>query len=339
MTAVAVGSLGDDPFFTNPFGADVPGLVPAFDGGVRPGNLPGLYGGTRNKKACDKAALTAFLTDPANTQKASAWAGVRKMPIKGIRAYIQRLTPVILRSDTRVRNHGFREGIATVLEVLLEAGIAVLVDEFGEPVVKCNCGNPLSPPLERVTEFDVDLPDDRWERRYDRKKVTTVKPDRRQRIRRFHLVDLITGKGIGRPAGTDANRDAHLPTPANPPPPASGQPTAAASIMGNWRPEYDIPTAAEVKVTRSGDETFSGTFAKDVKLTDSCTLPAGGGLWRLNGSGARYTGTITIYTVEAAGCTPSKEVQARWDVTGSDTLRLCLDLGDKEQCETWRRAS
>lgn len=46
-----------------------------------------------------------------------------------IPAYVARLTPVILRTDTFVTNHGFAQGRATVVPAVLQAGTAVLVDD------------------------------------------------------------------------------------------------------------------------------------------------------------------------------------------------------------------
>ncbi|MGH3907098.1 MAG: DUF6777 domain-containing protein, partial [Pseudonocardiaceae bacterium] len=42
--------------------------------------------------------------------------------------------------DTRVTNHGYRDGKATDRQAVLQAGTAVLVDEKGRPRVKCGCG-------------------------------------------------------------------------------------------------------------------------------------------------------------------------------------------------------
>ena len=53
------------------------------------------------------------------------------------------LTDVILAVDTRVTNHGFRNGSAYAIDSVLQAGTAVLVDSFGVPRVRCYCGNPL----------------------------------------------------------------------------------------------------------------------------------------------------------------------------------------------------
>lgn len=109
-----------------------------------PGGQPGLYGGTRDMAACDKEKLISFLE--ANPDKATAWSGVQGIAPSAIRSYIGRLTPVVLTKDTRVTNHGFRNGLAQPHPSVLQAGHAVLVDEFGVPRAKCSCGNPLLPP-------------------------------------------------------------------------------------------------------------------------------------------------------------------------------------------------
>lgn len=109
------------------------------------GREPGLYGGTRDVAACDKEALITFLE--ANADKAAAWAGVQGINPADIRSYITALTPLVLTRDTRVTNHGFRNGAARPHQSVLQAGHAVLVDEFGVPRAKCSCGNPLAPPV------------------------------------------------------------------------------------------------------------------------------------------------------------------------------------------------
>lgn len=83
--------------------------------------------------------MVAFLQ--ANPQKASAWSGVLGITPGDIPAYVAGLTPLILRSDTAVTNHGFRDGKATNVHSVLQAGTAVLVDKYGVPRVRCHCGN------------------------------------------------------------------------------------------------------------------------------------------------------------------------------------------------------
>jgi len=110
------------------------------------GDEPGLYGGTQDQSTCDRQQLIDFLTDPANAAKAEAWADVQAITVASIPDFIESLTPVRLRFDTRVTNHGFRDGRATSLQSVLEAGTAVLVDSRGIPRVRCACGNPLLEP-------------------------------------------------------------------------------------------------------------------------------------------------------------------------------------------------
>ena len=108
------------------------------------GREPGLYGGTRDAKACDAQSMISFLEQ--NPDKAAAWAGVQGIAVSEIRAFIEGLTAVVLTRDTRVTNHGFRNGQAFSHPSVLQAGHAVLVDRWGVPRAKCSCGNPLTPP-------------------------------------------------------------------------------------------------------------------------------------------------------------------------------------------------
>lgn len=106
---------------------------------------PGLYGGTRDLGSCDVEGMIAFLQ--SEPDKAAAWAAVPGIPVADLPAYLRSLTPVVLRADTRVTNHGYRDGRATPRQAVLQAGTAVLVDELGIPRAKCACGNPLLPPV------------------------------------------------------------------------------------------------------------------------------------------------------------------------------------------------
>ena len=95
------------------------------------GSTPGLYGGTQNNQVCDAQQLVNFLA--ANPDKGAAWAGVLGIRTSDIPTYVATLTPLLLRADTRVTNHGFSNGHATELQSVLQAGTAVLVDPFGVP--------------------------------------------------------------------------------------------------------------------------------------------------------------------------------------------------------------
>jgi hypothetical protein len=140
------GSSGDDPFtasvaiYERPLAAEA-----SFASSPQvSGTEPGLYGGTQDQAVCDPAALVAFLD--ANREKAAAWAAVLDMAPGAIGDYVATLTPVALRADTRVTNHGFADGVATPRQSVLQAGTAVMVDTYGVPRVRCSCGNPLTEP-------------------------------------------------------------------------------------------------------------------------------------------------------------------------------------------------
>ena len=58
--------------------------------------------------------------------------------------HLSRLTPLVLRTDTVVTNHGYIDGAGDAFTSVLQAGTAVLVDDYGVPAVRCYCGNPLA---------------------------------------------------------------------------------------------------------------------------------------------------------------------------------------------------
>jgi len=108
------------------------------------GTAPGLYGGSGDVHVCDPQQLVTFLAQ--HPDKAAAWAKVLGIAPASIAGYVATLTPVLLTDDTLVGNHGYRGGVATFHLSVLQAGTAVMVDATGTPRVKCNCGNPLTPP-------------------------------------------------------------------------------------------------------------------------------------------------------------------------------------------------
>ncbi|MEU4098073.1 DUF6777 domain-containing protein [Streptomyces sp. NPDC026673] len=114
---------------------------------VYSGGMPGLYGGTRSVASCDVGKQIDVLS--ADASKNKAFASVLGIAPSGVPAYLRDLTPVQLRADTRVTNHGYRDGRPTAFQSVLQAGTAVLVDDRGMPRVRCACGNPLTRPVEQ----------------------------------------------------------------------------------------------------------------------------------------------------------------------------------------------
>ncbi|MCC5952540.1 MAG: DUF2510 domain-containing protein [Acidimicrobiia bacterium] len=174
-----VDDAGPDPFFTSVALVSVeiePGAVDDLAGGTRAveslsGATPGLYGGTGDDTACDQSSLAEFLEgDPA---KATAFAAVLGVEPESVANYVAALTPVLLREDTRVTNHGFVAGVATPHQAVLQAGTAVLIDEFGVPRVRCACGNPLLSAERRPN--GVSYLGDPWPG-FDARRLVTVTP-------------------------------------------------------------------------------------------------------------------------------------------------------------------
>jgi hypothetical protein len=155
-------ATGEDPFV--PPGADAargsPAAPPSVAGGSNPADGParppadvpvsgdtlGLYGGT-GAEACDSGGLASYLE--AHPATAVTWAGAQGIQREDIRPFLVSLTPVVLRADTAVTNHGHRDGRARAFQSVLQAGTAVLVDDRGVPRVRCSCGNPLDDPAPR----------------------------------------------------------------------------------------------------------------------------------------------------------------------------------------------
>lgn len=220
VRAVARGVPTASPFFKEglKLGLDLLGgeALDALAGGVKKGNQEGLYGGTRNKSSCDKGKLIDFLLRPENRKKALAWADAQGIDLNMIKGFVKDLTPVLLRNDTLVKNHDYssKKGRATVFDALLEAGIAVLVDLHGQPVVQCSCGNPLGAFEHQVDEADVKFEGrvKKWTS-YDSGKSVKVDPTPKEdKVDTYVLVDVENpDKGVEREAGSEGGADKSVP--------------------------------------------------------------------------------------------------------------------------------
>ncbi|MEO3784859.1 DUF6777 domain-containing protein [Actinocorallia sp. B10E7] len=239
ITRLAVGDPGPDPY-TLAANADDDAEVArrAAAGGEVKGDAPGLYGGTRKASSCDKTALVEFLQ--ANADKAGAWAGVLGIAPGEIPGFVGALTPAVLRVDTLVTNHGYRDGTATAVPAVLQAGIAVLVDRKGMPVVKCNCGNPLTAPDEEIDPAESDFRGASWPQ-FNGDKVTVIETPE-QEVEALTLVDSASKTAFERPVGTGGDDDG-APEPIPPaarseaPVSTSGQPTGGPSVDGPGGPD------------------------------------------------------------------------------------------------------
>ncbi|MFC5181430.1 DUF6777 domain-containing protein [Actinomadura harenae] len=246
IARMTVGDPGPDPYAPRA-GTDQrlasAGSGAAAPGGNSAGDAPGLYGGTRRTSHCDAERLVAFLR--AHPDRAAAWASVQRIEPRRIGAFVARLTPVHLRSDTLVTNHGFRAGKATGAPAVLETGMGVLINEYGVPVVKCNCGNPLTPPDAKLSLGGSRYTGPSWPD-FHTGKVTRIQPGRTP-AEGFVLSDPNGRDAFVRPRGTQGNVDGpRVPEPPVGPaaPRATSSPKSASSPRSTFSAESHFSTQA-----------------------------------------------------------------------------------------------
>ncbi|WP_157847665.1 DUF6777 domain-containing protein [Streptomyces violens] len=234
------------------------------------GSAPGLYGGSRSTPSCDVEKQIDFLRgEPA---KAKAFAGVEGIAQREVPSYLRSLTPVQLRQDTRVTNHGFKDGEATAYQSVLQAGTAVLIDSRGVPRVRCACGNPLLPPVAvKETPKPVGKP---WPA-YQQSDVVAVQQSA-STVNSFTLVDLDTGAWFKRAAGDETGKS----DPPAPPPPAttpsdSPSPTCPpAESLSSTCPSTDSTSPAPSTPTPSpSTEPPTTSVPPDTSTPDSPSGP------------------------------------------------------------------
>ncbi|WP_156724593.1 DUF6777 domain-containing protein [Streptomyces apocyni] len=179
------------------------------------GSAPGLYGGTQNVASCDVEQQIKLLT--AEQDKNRAFASVLEIEPSDVPSYLRALTPVRLRTDTRVTNHGYQDGAATSYQAVLQAGTAVLVDERGVPRVRCACGNPLTPPV--ALRGDAQRKGDSWPD-YRPSNVVAVTPAPTV-VNVFVILDLEDGGWFEREKGDTGENDEPTTAPTSEPSPTT----------------------------------------------------------------------------------------------------------------------
>ena len=222
--------------FTPSVGTDTPVTPPPVTAvQTIPAETVGLFGGTLDAASCDKAQLVAFLA--ANPDKATVWAQALGIAPSRIASYVAPLTSVLLRSDTAVTNHGFEKGKLTTFPSVLQAGTAVLVNQYGQPVVKCNCGNPLTPPP--VTMKKVKYKGPTWPG-FTPGAMTIVSASTTV-INNFTLVNVVNNTTFVRPAGTDGTADTTEGSTPAPEVPVTPDPVQPIPVVPAPEPIYTEP--------------------------------------------------------------------------------------------------
>jgi len=282
VALLAAGYLGELIFTDEPgLGDDESDRVDDSHGGDAAGDEVGLYGGTVNKANCNKGQLIRFLEKPENADKADAWAAVHGIQRNQIRAYVTGLTSLVLRRDTLVKNHGYQKsgskGKASVFYALLQAGVAILVDRFGLPAVRCACGNPLlSPDGVKLRSAEANYTGAQWGS-FKKGRTTVIK---KRKPVDAHVFRDQSGNNIRRPAGTDGRQDKVLgrgqPPPSPSPTPAPSRtagphpsPTPNASPAPSRTPTPNVTVSVTVSPTSytGRDWPYFFTFTGVIKVT------------------------------------------------------------------------
>ena len=231
----AAGARGQDPFTpsvtttssvgaattttTSPPPTTTPAVPTAYSGATI-----GLYGGTQNLSTCDSAQMIRYLTQ--NPSLGNAWAQAQGIPYAGLASYIQNLTPVVLRGDTLVTNHGYSNGVAYPIVEVLQAGTAVLVDSYGVPRARCFCGNPLTPAPSFTAPPTYTGP--RWSS-FSPATVVLVQPSPTV-INTYTVVDTGTGQAYPQPAAPGRPPGATSPPTTRPAIPTTTTPTTTTTL-------------------------------------------------------------------------------------------------------------
>ncbi|MEC4015404.1 DUF6777 domain-containing protein [Streptomyces sp. H27-D2] len=198
------------------------------------GSAPGLYGGSRNVTSCDVEKQIDYLR--SDRAKAEAFADVEDIDAGAVPSYLRSLTPVELRTDARVTNHGFKGGKATGYQSVLQTGTAVLVDRRGVPRVRCACGNPLTSPVavkEAPKTVGKPWPSYRSSDVVVVREATTV-------VNIFILVDPDTGQWFERRQGDTGGTDTPTTRPSGTP---SGSPSSPSPGSSSPSAETSAPSA------------------------------------------------------------------------------------------------
>ncbi|MFI9769098.1 DUF6777 domain-containing protein [Streptomyces sp. NPDC052415] len=231
----AAGKTGPDPFTeSTATDSSAPPVTPspatesATGNTVRgvDGAAPGLYGGTREAASCDvEKQIKALQAEPAKNE---AFASVASVEPAGVPAYLRGLTPVQLRMDTRVTNHGYRDGGATPYQAVLQSGTAVLVDDRGVPRVRCACGNPLTEPV--AQQSTPKTTGDSWPS-YKSSNVVVVAPAATV-VEVFVVYDPERGDWFERHPGDTGGKDRKTAPPADQPSPSLTEPPSTSTSSG-----------------------------------------------------------------------------------------------------------
>jgi hypothetical protein len=256
------------------------------------GGTPGLYGGTERAASCDVERQIRFLT--ADRAKARAFAQAEGISQVAIPGYLRGLTSVVLRADTRVTNHGFRDGQAADFQSVLQAGTAVLVDNRGVPRVRCACGNPLRP---ATALRDTPATSGRSWSGYRPAEVVVVTPAP-QVITNITIINIVDHTWIERPLGHHGHDHDHV---VPPPAVVTPRPTPTPSPTST-SPSPGVTSASPRDESSSPGKSPTDCVTPTVTVTPGAT---GGAATGMPSPGVTGCPTATVTATPTTSAPPS----------------------------------
>ena len=298
---------GDDTADT-PTDTDAPSVV-----GVS-GTDDGVFAGSAGVAPCLPDELIAALTpDAANT---TAWAEVQQIPVDEVESFISGLTSIVMAADTRVTDHVLIDGTAEPRQAVLQAGTAVMVDEFGAPRVRCASGSPLAPP--EPVEDSTAYVGAAWDT-FATGTTAAVLPAPTP-VEEFVLTDVGGGPDFIRPVGSSGATDRPLL-------PGEVLATGTFTSFTGLDPATLTSNTVEIIFRPEGGD-VSGSFAYTIDV-QGITLESFGDL---TGSYDPTTGSITgtgFGTTQAGGISGSGE--GSWTATVDPAAGTIAGVGGDDE--------
>ncbi|UKY53461.1 DUF6777 domain-containing protein [Streptomyces inhibens] len=311
--AEPTGSTGQHPFTQSTANESTPSpsATPRKSGGTRSafhGSEAGLYGGSQKTASCDVDKQISYLkSEPVKNR---AFAGVLGKAPEAVPSYLKTLTPVRLSYDTRVTNHGFKDGRSYDYQSVLQAGTAVMVDPQGLPRVRCKCGNPLTEPKE--FQKGTRTRGQTWPG-YQPSNSIAVLPAP-TKVKEFTLRNPQTGTWFKRPEGPKGSeKDTPTAPPAQTPSgPASSQPPPYRDT-----PPPDVSSGKPSGTSASGPDTSSASGTNSTGPSDTSSSETGTSGTTDTGSPSETTGGSS----ETGGSTepPASTTEGSKTTTGATT--------------------
>jgi hypothetical protein len=297
------------------------------------GATPGLYGGTARTGSCDVERQIAHLT--RDQAKAGAFAQAEGISRSAIPGYLRGLTPVVLRADTKVTNHGFRDARVTGFQSVLQAGTAVLVDNRGVPRVRCACGNPLKAGVAGGSAGSSGRP---WPG-YRPAEVVVVTPAP-QIITNITIIDVVDNTWIERPLGHRGPHHDHVVPPpvhvlptrpgttpaphgSTPPRPhdsVSGTPSSGASTSPSASPSDGSASPGGDGRSPAPDRSAGDCTTPTVTVTPGATGATGGAVARIPAPGVTGCPTATVTAAPRTVAPQPSQDQPSQDLGSPDEI-------------------